>query len=168
MVQERRDLLPDDIEQEVAEQIDIGADLDHEFRSQAAYFAHWAFLHARAQDFVRAVEERVEVSFYELYDEFRKEHSDAKENECKSYVRTHKTHQQLTAAARKAQFQADILKATVRAFEVRRDMLVQLGAQRRAELESTDIKTAARKATKVVRDSYKGRRTRHARTEDEE
>lgn len=163
-----RDLLPEDIEKDVSEQLAISSELDAEFRNQAAYFAHWAFLHARSQDFVRQMEERVEVSFYELYDEFRKDHSDAKENECKSYVRTHKHHQQLTSASRKAQYQADILKATVRAFEMRRDMLVQLGAQHRAEMEGTDLKTAARKASRVVRDSYKGRRTRHGQTEDED
>ena len=164
----RRELLPEDIEQNVGDELSISSDLQAEFQSQAAYFANWAFLHARAQDFVRALEERVEVSFYELYDEFRKEHSDAKENECKSFVRTHKHHQQLTAALRKGQFQADILKATVRAFEMRRDMLMQLGAQARAENESTDLKTAARKATKVVRDSYQGRRVRHAEAQDED
>jgi len=162
------DGVPAEVESEVMEQLSISSDLTAEFMNQSAYFAHWAFLNARAQDFVRALEEKVEVSFFELYDEYRSQHSDAKENECKSFVRTHAEHQKLTAAQRRGQFQSDILKATVRAFEMRRDMLIQLGAQHRAEMEGTDLKTAARKATKVVKDSYHGRRTRHAQAEDQD
>lgn len=164
----REDLISEDVESEVEEQLAISSDLTQEFASQAAYFARWAFLHARAQDTVRAMEERVEVSFYELYNEYRGEHSDAKENECKSYVRTHKRHQGLTSLARKAQFQADILKATVRAFEIRRDMLIQLGADKRSELEGTDLKTKASRATKVVRDSIKDRRRKRHGDQEED
>lgn len=158
--------LPEDIRSDVMEQLSISSDLPTEFSSQATYFAHWAFLNARAQDFVRALEERVEVSFFELYDEYRSTHSDAKENECKSFVRTHEKHKKLTTALRRGQFQCDLLKATVRAFEMRRDMLIQLGAQHRAELEGTDLRTSARKATRIVKDSFRGRRTTHG-SEDE-
>jgi len=154
------------LQDQVMDELSITSDLPTEFAKQAAYFAHYAFLHARAMDFVRELEEQVEVSFYELYDEYRGGHSDAKENECKSFVRTHAKHQRLTQGLRAGQFQSDVMKATVRAFEMRKDMLVQLGAQYRAEMDGTDLKTSVRKATKIVKDSYHGKKERHATQEE--
>jgi len=163
------DLVPGNIEKEVARQLDISADLSSEFSSQSAYFARWAYLHARAQDFVRKLEEQVEVSFYELYNAYRRKHSDAKENECKAHVRTHLGHKKLTRALRAAQFQTDILKVTLRAFEMRRDMLIQLGAQYRSELDGTDLKTKAKRATRILRESRdKQPRTRRSHGDKEE
>lgn len=159
--------LEQDHEQEVMEEIAISSDLDTEFIKQSAFFAHWSFLAARAQDAMRALEEKVEVSFYELYNEYRQDHSDAKENECKSFVRTHAKHQRLTAGLRRSQYQADILKAAVRAFDMRKDMLVQLGALRRHEHDSTDIKTKAQAATRIIKRTMR-RKERHDDGDSEE
>ncbi len=150
-----------DIETEVQGHIDeimaelaISSDLSTEFIKQASYYAHWAFLSARAQDTVRANEERVELSFYQLYREYKEEHSSAKENDCKSYVRCKPRHKKLIRALRQSQYNADLMRAAVRAFEMRRDMLVQLGAQNRAEHDSTDLKIKAQKATKVIKKTF--------------
>jgi hypothetical protein len=138
-------------ELEVMEQIAITSNLEMEFTRQSSLFARWSFLSARTQDVVRGLEEQVEISFYELYDEYRQDHHDAKENECKSFVRTHADHQRLTANLRDAQHNADVLKAAVKAFEMRASMLMQLGAARRSEYDSTDMKIRTESATKVIR-----------------
>ena len=43
---------------------------------------------------------------------------------------------------RRARYNADVLKAGVRAFEMRRDMLIQLGAQFRAEQDASAMAPA--------------------------
>jgi hypothetical protein len=146
--------MPKDHEAEILEQLAITAALDREFKRQSAYFALWAFRHARAEDAVRRAEEQVELVFARLYAAYRRQHTDAKENDCKSYIRRSKSHKAAVKAVRIAKFNRDILKAAVRAFEMRRDMLVQLGADARSELSSTDLSTKVRKASKVVRRTY--------------
>lgn len=152
-----------DIENSILSELEISSDLGEEFTKQSGYYAYWAFKAARAYDMVRQLEERKDLIFAELYAEYRAKHpKDSKENDCKSYVRKHALYKSVSERLRIAQRSADILKAAVRAFEMRRDMLMQLGAQHRAEYSSTDpsLKAKARKASRVIRDSVKARRSR--------
>jgi hypothetical protein len=151
-------------EDTILEELAIGPDLDTEFRKQAAYFAYRAFQSASAHDRVRLLEERVDLLFSRLYAKYRSGYKDAKENDCKSYIRKHKSYKLAQEHLRIAKSSADILKVAVKAFEMRSSMLMQLGAMARAEYESTDpkirVKRATRKANKKVRKVLrrKGRR----------
>lgn len=150
-------------ETEILGELEISSDLAEEFMKQSGYFAYWAFKAARSYDQVRMLEERAELVFSHLYAEYRSKHpKDSKENDCKAYVRKHSLFKATAKKLRTAQRTADILKAAVRAFEMRRDMLIQLGAQNRAEHQSTDLSLSAKakKATAVVRKAAKARRTR--------
>jgi hypothetical protein len=142
-------------EETILEELAIGPDLDSEFRKQSAYFAYRAFQSASAQDRVRLLEERVDLLFSRLYAKYRSTHKDAKENDCKSYIRKHSKYKLAQKQLRDAKSSADILKVAVKAFEMRSAMLMQLGAMARAEHESTDprirVKRATRKANKTVR-----------------
>lgn len=152
-------------EASILEELDISSDLATEFTKQSGYFAYWAFKAARAYDLVRQYEEKQELVFSQLYSEYREKHpKDSKENDCKAYVRKHALYKATTQRLRQAQRSADILRAAVKAFEMRRDMLMQLGAQHRAEYASTDpsLKARARKATRVVRDAAKVRQKRRS------
>lgn len=152
----------------IVDELAISSDLTAEFRDQSAHYAHWAFLAARAADRVRLLEERVELSFAELYAAYRDEHEDAKENDCKSYIRRQPEHKAMTQKLRRAQHDADVLKAAVRAFEMRRDMLIQLGAQFRAEEAASGMgaprphkqsrEEMIKRAGQIVRKTYAGKR----------
>lgn len=144
-------------ENDILEALAISADLSSEFSSQPSHFAHYAFQHARAEDMVRKCEERVELLFYQLYGAYRDDNPGAKENDCKSFIRQSVKHKRATKALHEAKKTRDVIKAAVRAFEMRRDMLIQLGANARAEFEGTDLgmnKKVAR-ATKVIRETTK-------------
>lgn len=151
-------------EENILEELAIGPDLDSEFRKQAAYFAYRGFQAAGAQDRVRLLEERVELLFARLYAKYRSSHKDAKENDCKSYIRKHSKFKLAQKQVRDAKLSADTLKVAVKAFEMRSAMLMQIGAMVRAEYESTDpkvrVRRATRKANKKVRKVLrrKGRR----------
>jgi len=136
--------------QEIIRQLSIGADLAEEFTTCPAYFARYAFLHARAMDAVRKAEDTLELLFSELYAEYREEHDDAKENDCKAYIRSDTGYREAQRELRRAKRQSDTFKAAVRAFELKRDMLMQLGADRRNDLVGTDIDVQRHKASKVV------------------
>jgi hypothetical protein len=152
-------------------QLDISADLSHEFSSQAAYYAHWAYAHARAQDQVRLLEERADLLFSRLYQEYRSDNSAAKENDCKAFIRQDRQYKAVQKRLRRARYNADVLKAGVRAFEMRRDMLIQLGAQFRAEQDASAMApaksrvesqkrrgTAARRVSEKLKRQARGRR----------
>ena len=151
-------------EDTILEELSIGPDLDTEFRKQAAYFAYRGFQAASAHDRVRMLEEREELLFSRLYAKYRATHKDAKENDCKSYIRKHKAYKLAQEQLRTAKSSRDILKVAVKAFEMRSAMLMQIGAMARAEYESTDprirVKRATKKANKQVRKVLrrKGRR----------
>lgn len=149
-----------DVETSVLDELEISSDLAEEFMKQSGYFAYWAFKAARAYDAVRKLEEQQELTFSQLYAEYRAKHpKDSKENDCKSYIRRHQTYKTINQRLRRAQRNADVFKAAVRAFEMRRDMLMQLGAQNRAEYKSTDLSLSAKaqKATAVIRKAAKRR-----------
>lgn len=149
-------------------QLAISSDLSDEFAKQPGYFARWAFLHARAEDAVRKHQERLDAVFSRLYAEYREQDDTAKENDCKAYIRAHEDYRAAQLVLRTAQHQCDVLKRAVRAFEMKRDMLMQLGADRRAELEGTGVgprrakhKEAQRKMRKagdVIKRSVRRRR----------
>jgi len=150
----------------IADELAISADLNHEFSKQAGSFAHYAFLLARAEDLVRQLEEKAELLFAKHYRIYRQKNpKDSKENDCKSYIRRTREYQEAVNALHKAKYNRDILKAGVRAFEMRRDMLIQLGAMFRMELDGTDLKTRSlqskvKKATRVVRKTARTPRRR--------
>lgn len=132
-------------------QVDISADLSMEFRRQSGLFSTWAYEHARAEDRVRELEEKLDLEFYILYAEYRGSHTDAKENDCKAYIHMSDTYISLQTKLRKAKLERDMYKAIVNAFSMRKDMLVQLGADSRKEFENTDVAMKARKATRAMK-----------------
>lgn len=139
---------------EILSELGISSDLSEEFTKQASYYAHWGFTSVRAADRVRMLEERKELVFSQLYAEYREKNpKDSKENDCKAYIRKHSLYKEVSKKLREAEQQQDILKIAVRAFEMRRDMLIQLGAQHRAEFDSTDLslKKKAQRASKIIR-----------------
>lgn len=146
-------------ESEIINELSVSSDLNDEFRKQPGLFAYWAFQQARAEDQVRKAEEQSDLMFSMLYAKYRDSNPGAKENDCKSFIRRSKRYKEIIARLNKAKHDRDILKAAVRAFEQRRDMLIQLGANLRSEFDSTDtgVKVETAKATRVMRRSLKKR-----------
>jgi len=130
--------IPNEHEGDILAELAIGADLSEEFRKQPTYYAHWAFLAARAADEVRKYEERADRVFAQLYTEFKKKQPEAKENDCKSYIRRNPEYRTIQQRLRRSNYNLDVLKSAVKAFEMKSSMLNQLGAQHRAELEIFD------------------------------
>lgn len=152
-----------ELEEEVVEELTISDDLDTEFMRQASYFAHWAFRHARAEDSVRKHEEFVDLQFAQLYAAHKEKHPDSKENESKSFVRKSQQYKVAVKSMQGAKLARDILKAAVRAFEMRRDMLIQLGANRRHEYEGSPSITSTESANAALRRKTGKRRSRKAK-----
>jgi len=123
----------------ILEELGIGADLKQEFSRQASYFAHWGFLHARAEDEARRSEEAKDVIGAKLGLKYRSEKRNSKEAEIKEHITKHSRHREAVEAWHKAKFNRDILKVAVEAFKQRKDMLIQLGADNRTEKDSTDL-----------------------------
>lgn len=151
-----------EIEESLLTELEISSDLGYEFTRQAPFYAHWAFLHARSEDAVRKSEEKLDVLFAQLYRVCKKKNPEAKENDAKSFIRTRREHKDVVKELNAAKFARDMLKAAVRAFDMRHSMLIQLGMDRRKELDETDSQSVLskkiKKASKVVRKTYsKGR-----------
>jgi hypothetical protein len=155
-----------DIRKKAIDALSIG-DLSEEFRRQPASMARWGFMHARAADNVRQTDEALELAFSELYAEYREQDPDAKENDCKAYIRTSKKYQAAQRARRKAHYNSDVLKAAVKAFECKRDMLIQLGSDRRADFQSSVLSIGekskrqvnrTKRAEQLIRESFTGKR----------
>ncbi len=144
------------IRQAVLEELGISSDLEREFGRQASYYADWAFKHARAASRVRKLEERSELIFSKLYSQHKRDHRDAKENDCKAFIRSHQRYKEVMHELRQAQYEADVLKVAVRSFDMRRDMLMQLGAQHRSEYQSSgmSLKAKSDRASRIVRKSF--------------
>lgn len=117
------------------------SDLTEEFHKQAGRFARAAFRHARAEDQVSMWEERVDLIFSKFYKQHRDENDDAKENDCKAFIRQQSKYRVAQDRLRRAKYTAAVLKAAVKAFEVKGSMLMQLGADRRAEYSNVDLPT---------------------------
>lgn len=145
--------------QQIMEQLAIGASLEEEFRTCPAHFARYAFLHARAMDSVRQAEDQLELLFGLLYAEYREDNADAKENDCKAYIRSDERYKEGQQALRAAKRRSDTFKAAVRAFELKRDMLMQLGADRRNDLVGTDMDAKRHKASRVVQTAIQKKRS---------
>jgi hypothetical protein len=135
-------------------------DLTKEFARQAGLFARRGFQHARAEDQVRKWEERVDMLFGQFYEAYREIEPDAKENDCKAYIRRQPDYRKAQASLRRARYNSMVLKYAVKAFEVKGSMLMQLGADRRAEFENVDRllqnmgpSDRKRKAERIIRDN---------------
>lgn len=160
--------MPHKSEATILGELEISSDLPEEFTKQASYYAYWAFEYARANDAFRKSEENVDAVFSDLYAEFREENPDSKENDCKSYIRSHPDHKAALTRRRKSEYNLLIMKAALRAFEMRASMLSQLGAQFRAEKDqvgmggappnSAEKRKKRKKASKVVQDAFQRRK----------
>lgn len=148
----------EEIKNDLLGMLAISNNLDAEFANQCILYANVSFNAAVAHDEVRKTEEMLEVSFYELYDEYKKSHKDAKENECKSFVRTDLGYRELTDMCFRLQHIDDLMKVAVKAFEMREKMLIQLGAQSRKEYGMTDMKILTNEASEIVKKQIKQRR----------
>lgn len=148
------------LEKDIISDLEVGADLDEQFKRLPGTFFHYAYQHARAEDACRKAEEMLNLTNAKLYASYKKKFPSSKENEAKSYV--HRSKQYIAAQDEysEAKFQRDIIKAGVEAFRIKKDMLVQLGANQRAEYEGTDLKTKTRAASKVVKETYNKKRAR--------
>jgi hypothetical protein len=144
----------DGLEQEIISQLEISSDLSEEFKKQSVFYASWASMGARARAMVRSSEEMVEKSFCMYYAKYRSDHAAAKENDCKAYILSRKSHLKRVQRARRAQYYADMVKVAERAFDMRKDMLMQLGALFRKEYDNTDLNVARKKANDIIQKTY--------------
>ena len=117
--------------------LEIGSDLEDEWRRHAVKYARWAFLFARAEDELLAAEEGLELCFSVLYQAYKRNNEDSKENEAKAYVRKHDSYKKAQRLRRRKRKARDTLKLGLKAFEAREKMLSQLGAQSRHEENAT-------------------------------
>lgn len=138
---------------DILEEIGIGADLSQEFARQASYFAEWGFAHAVAEAEARRTEEAKEVIWARLQLYYRKKHKGPKENEVKAWITKHRLYRRVILEWNQAKYYRDILRVAVESFKQRKDMLVQLGADKRAELDVTDfsMKKKIERANKVIK-----------------
>jgi len=126
-----------DREISLLDDLEITSNLEQEWREHPSKYARWAFLYARAEDELGAANERLDLTFSILYDAYKKNYPDAKENEAKSYVRKHKKYRQVQTLRREKQLARDTLRGGLKSFEAREKMLGQLGAQSRHEENAT-------------------------------
>lgn len=140
-------------ERDIQAELTVSSDLSREFAEQANRFASWGFDHARAEAEARRTEEVKDVMGARLDKKYRAGHKAPKENEVKAYITCHKAYRAAIQAWHQAKFERDILRIAVDAFKQRKDMLVQLGADKRAELDQTDLslKKKINRANKVIR-----------------
>jgi hypothetical protein len=143
---------------EAMQQLSIGADLTREFMRQASYVAVWVYRHARAEDQVRRWEEHADLLFSKLYAEYREQEPGSKENDCKAYIRQDASYKEAQIRLRQARFTASVFKGFTRAFEQKRDMLMMLGADRRKEMDSTDLDVKRRRAERAIKKRTRQRR----------
>lgn len=153
---------------DILEELGIGADLKQEFSRQASYFAHWGFLHARAEDEARRSEERKDVIGAKLGSKYRSEKRNSKEAEIKEHITKHRKHREAVDSWHKAKFNRDILKIAVEAFKQRKDMLIQLGADNRTERDATDLslKKKIKRANRVLENKVVKRASKRRRKGD--
>jgi hypothetical protein len=154
--------MSDNVKSEILEELAIGPDLSLEFERQAPYFASWGFDHATAEAEARRTEEAKDVMGARLGKKFRREHKAPKEAEVKEYVTRHPAYRRAVKAWHDAKFARDILRIAVESFKQRKDMLVQLGADKRAELDQTDLslRKKTRRATKILREVMQDKTTK--------
>ena len=85
--------MSNDIEKDITVDLEIGADLDEQFKRLPGTFFHYAYQHARAEDACRRTEEQLSLLNAKLYAKYKKEFPSSKENEAKSYVQRAKAYQ---------------------------------------------------------------------------
>ena len=143
-------------------ELEANPDLDEEFESCPSFYASATRIHAQAQDMVRRLEEDLDCVFSSLYAEYRTDHSNAKENDCKAYIRANQGYKEIVENLHKYKYLADLAKGLVRAWEIKRDMLIQRGAENRQGIDSYKLgspasnkkipsKARRKKAAKTVR-----------------
>jgi hypothetical protein len=144
-----------DTERDILDDIAIGANLSEEFATNCSTFASWGFVHARAKAEARRTEETKDVIWAKLQLKYRKEHKAPKENEVKAWCTKHPAYRKAVLKWNEAKYHRDVIHAAVEAFRQRKDMLVQLGADKRAELDTTDLslKKKIGRANKVLRET---------------
>jgi hypothetical protein len=152
---------------DILEELEIGSDLSEEFSRQASYFAHWGFEHAGAESEVRRTEENKDLMWAKLQAKYRKENAGAKENEVKAYVIRNSNYRKAIELWNTAKYNRDILKVAIESFRQRKDMLIQLGADKRSELDSTDmsIRRKSEKAGRILKQKTE-ERTRKLKRRD--
>ena len=154
-----------DKQQEILDELAIDSDLSEEFSRQASYFASWGFEHAVAEAEARRTEEAKDVTGARLGRKYRGEHKAPKEAEIKEYVTRHPAYRKAVKLWHDAKFNRDILRIAVESFKQRKDMLVQLGADKRAELDQTDLslRKKTKRANKILREVMQDKTTKAKR-----
>ncbi len=157
-------------QQEILNELAVSSDLSEEFSRQASYFASWGFEHATAEAEARRTEEAKDVMGARLGKKYRREHKAPKEAEVKEYVTRHPAYRRAVKAWHDAKFARDILRIAVESFKQRKDMLVQLGADKRAELDQTDLslRKKTKRANKVLREVMQDKTTKAKRKRSRE
>lgn len=141
-------------ERTLMEQLDITGDMTSEFRSQGALFARWGFIKARADAEAEALMEELSILEAELARAYRrKAPRTVKEGQVKEFVKTRPVRRRLVKELQEAQWRVRVLKIAVDAFDHRRSMLMMLGADRRKEWGSTDMRTKQRRASEIIKEA---------------
>lgn len=146
--------------QDILDEVAIGQDLSQEFARQASYFAEWGFAHATAEAEARRTEEAKDVTWAKLQLYYRRKHKSPKENAVKAWIMRHQLYRDVVTAWHQAKYHRDVLRVAVESFKQRKDMLIQLGADKRADLDMTDLSMRKKidRANKVLRKVTKPRR----------
>lgn len=118
--------------------IQIGEDLNVEFKRQAGLYAYVAVSHAAAKSRVRRAKNELELLTAQLSNKARKALSTngerATREQITSWVVTQADYQEQVSKLDKAELLEDQLQVVVRALEHKRDALVGLSANYRKEL----------------------------------
>lgn len=115
------------------------ADLNEEFKTQAARFGYYASLEAKAQGDALRKKLQLEVTEANLYRDYRdqatKDGAKTTEKQLEASVASDPRYKAANLAYIEAKQHADYCKAARIAMDIRNDMLIQLGSSRRQELD---------------------------------
>ena len=109
--------------------------LDEEFKQQAGYYAWVSAVYAEAKAVTRQAKNELEVLEAKLSTKARDNEYAKTIVEVKQWVIGRPEYQEKLTQLHEAQLYEDILQGAVRSLEQRKDMIVQLGANHRQELD---------------------------------
>lgn len=126
--------------------IEITNDLDTEFRKQGAYQAWVGSLYAEAKTIVRHLKAELEALEANVKLDIRNSPERVTVDEVSARVAIHSKVKIKQENLIDAQHKEELLKAFVFALEAKKEMLIQLGANARHELDHPELRLARKKA----------------------
>lgn len=125
--------------------IEIGESLDTEFRRQAGYQAWIGSLYAESKTRVRQLKAELEILEANIKQDIRKDSERIGVDALNSLVVIDSKYKIKQDLYINAQHKEELLKALVFALEAKKEMLVQLGANSRHELDNPELRFTRKK-----------------------